>query len=181
MINSNFIEKMMWHGSYILDGSTDGTYNACYLSEESLMLKKQTKERKLAIQKEYQAYIMESGNPPLMPCTISITQLDVSKSGRGLKPRLGVLKAKFRECELSPYKQHRPYQVSTSIWKLEGTPCLFYGLPAITQENSKAGKDIGDLLIIHTTDWKKLEVYVFKGLGTMEYQSDVINYIMTKI
>lgn len=175
-LNSDLIERLMWKDTYYLDESTSGTYNAGYLSDAVLSLRKNTSERKQGIAREYQEKVRNSGEVPLLPLTISIVkELPVSKSGRGLKPSAGTLSAKFKACEQSPYKQHKPYQVRTSLWEL--APLFYYGTPAISQEDGRVGKDNGDLLIIRTSDWRKLDVYVFKGLGAVEYMNDVLEYL----
>ena len=49
---------------------------------------------------------------------------------------------------------------------------LYYGSLGITGASGRVERDNGDLLIVRTTDWKRLEVFVFRGLAGVDKQLD---------
>lgn len=167
----------MWKCTYLKQEGTTG-FNADFFSDEVLRMKNASKEKMCAMAEEYQRHKQLAG-VQLLPSTLYFADIETSKSGRGAKPRIGVLKAKFRAFEESPYKQFKPYQVSTSIWAIDGLGCWYYGTPAVSQSDGNAGKDNGDLLMIHTRDWDTLEVYIFKGMGDIQGRFDAVEYIKT--
>lgn len=137
------------------------------MSEEFLerIMKPATYELKAGTSTSY-AFI--SGQV-LLPKTISIVRggefSSVIRSGRGMLPKVGQMKAGFTMAESSPYKQHKPFKVQTSIWQAEGYRTLFYGTIGLTGSSGKIEGDNGDLILFATTDWKRLQVCVFIGLA----------------
>lgn len=114
------------------------------------------------------SYAFISGQQ-ILPKTISIIRgsdtFKVSRSGRGLLPKVGQMKSTFTSGESSPYKQNKPYKVQTSIWLAEGYKTIYYGTIGLTGASGKIEGDNGDLILFVTSDWKKVFVVVFIGLA----------------
>lgn len=114
------------------------------------------------------SYAFHSGQQ-LLPKTISIVRgegnIKVIRSGRGLLPKVGHMKAGFTKAETSPYKQFKPYRVQTSIWQVEGYRTLYYGTIGLTGITGRIEGDNGDLILFYTSDWKRVQVVVFVGLA----------------
>lgn len=174
-LNTDIIARLVWQCSYLKKDGTTG-YNADYISGEVLGMKKGSKEKMCAMAEEYQKHKQAVG-VQLLPSSFYFTELKTKKSGRGAKPSVGTLSAHFRAFEDSPYKHYKPYQVRTKIWEIDGLGCWYYGTPAISQSDGNVGKDNGDLLMIHTRDWKTLEVYIFKGMGNPQGLLDALEYL----
>ena len=105
----------------------------------------------------------------LLPKTISISRGadlgKVTRTGRGMLPKVGQMKACFTKAEVSAYKQHKPFKVQTSIWQAEGYRTLYYGTIGITGSSGRIEADNGDLILFSTADWKRVHVAVFVGLA----------------
>lgn len=114
------------------------------------------------------SYAYTSGQQ-ILPKTISIVRgadaFKVSRTGRGLLPKVGQMKAGFTRAENSPYKQNKPYKVQTSIWQADGFKTLFYGTIGLTGSSGRIDSDNGDLILFSTSDWKKVQAVVFVGLA----------------
>ena len=114
------------------------------------------------------SYAFISGQQ-ILPKTISIVRgadtFKVARSGRGLLPKVGQMKAGFTRAETSPYKQNKPYKVQTSIWQADGYRTLFYGTIGLTGSSGRIEADNGDLILFSTADWKKVQAVVFVGLA----------------
>jgi hypothetical protein len=86
--------------------------------------------------------------------------------------------------ECSPYKQHTPYKVQTGLWKVEGRQTLFYGTLGISNAEGFISRDNADLLLIRTSDWKELDIFIFKGLAGLNKQldalPDAVKYVESK-
>ena len=89
----------------------------------------------------------------------------VARTGRGLEPRVGQMKATFTKAENSPYKQNKPYKVQTAIWRVEGSQTFYYGSLGISNKSGKITSDNGDMVVFRTADWRRVRVYVFAGLA----------------
>ena len=158
------LEKMKWQGHYI---QKKGTFSYILQDLYDESLEPDNKARRLMVCNKL-GQLTAAGQAPLLPIRLSFIDPDtskVSKSGRGAKARVKQMKANFTGCEESPLKQHKPYKVSTSIWEIEGHKCFFYGTLGITPEEGMPPKDNGDLLAVATSDWKELDVFVFKGMA----------------
>ena len=124
------------------------------------------------------AGLVESGEEWLLPHRLGILRGDsmtsTSGSGRAIKPMEAQLKASFTKVEASPYKTNKPFEVHTGLWKVDGTQVLYYGSLGITGASGRVERDNGDLVIIRTTDWKRLEVFIFRGLAGVDKQLDYL-------
>ena len=124
------------------------------------------------------AGLVESGEEWLLPHRLGILRGDsmasTSGSGRATKPMEAQLKASFTKVEESPYKANKPFEVQTGLWKVDGTQVLFYGSLGITGASGRVERDNGDLVIIRTTDWKRLEIFIFRGLAGVSKQLDYL-------
>ena len=105
----------------------------------------------------------------LLPKTLSISRAAElgrpARTGRGLLPKVGQMKAAFTRAEESPYKQFKPFKVQTSIWPTEGYRSIFYGTIGITGPSGRIEADNGDLILFATSDWRRVRVAVFSGLA----------------
>lgn len=108
----------------------------------------------------------------------------VSRSGRGLLPRVAQIKGSFNKSEDSVYKQFKPYEINTSIWQVPGLQRYFYGTIGITSQSGKIEKDCGDLALIFTNDWQQLEIHIFKGLAMEthlpEYLQQAVSFLQSQ-
>ena len=91
------------------------------------------------------------------------------------------LKGVFTAIEDSPYKTYAPYKVQTGLWKVEGCQSYFAGSIGVSGSNEEIDRDNADLIVVHTTDWVTLDIFIFRGLaGTqkqMDYLPDVMAYL----
>lgn len=172
-------KENMWQGSYILSPFASASY---YSSKVEDVLKiSSDRERKQAMHDAVRG-LVESGDVNLLPYRMGIIQggamASVKASGRGLKPLKAQLKAKFTQQEVSPYKQHKPYLVQTGLWQVEGTHSYYYGTLGVSDESGKISRDNSDLIIIWTTDWRVLDVFVFRGMAGVEKQLDCLPEVL---
>ena len=179
-MNRQFIASSMWRGQYVCSPYTSSSYYASSL-ERNFELANDT-ERRRAIKEEV-AGLVESGEEWLLPHRLGILQGDsmasTSGSGRARKPMEAQLKASFTKVEKSPYKVNKPFEVQTGLWKVDGTQVLFYGSLGITGASGRVERDNGDLLIIRTTDWKRLEIFIFRGLAGVDKQLDYLPEVVS--
>ncbi len=133
------------------------------------------------------SYLDTSGWGPL-PKLISFfdenTISHVARTGRGLLPKVKQMKAYYTKPEQSPYKQFPPYKVHTSIWRVANTRSYYYGTLGISNKAGKISRDNGDMIILHTTDWRRVEVYIFEGLAADKERlpknlADAVAYLKT--
>jgi len=119
----------------------------------------------------------------LLPYRISVlkggTMRAVSSIGRCSIPADAQLKGAFTKIEESPYKVTAPYRVHTSLWRVAGSQTYFYGTIGVTGLNGQIDRDNADLIVIHTKDWLKLDVYIFKGLAGTQKQLNCLNDVMS--
>ena len=105
----------------------------------------------------------------LLPALVSVVRGEsmpcVSNSGRGRLHRVAQLKGCFTKDENSPYKKHKPFKVNTSLWPIEGHPRFLYGTIGITGPSGEITEDNKDLLILETSDWKRMRFHVYPGLA----------------
>ena len=165
----------MWRGQYVCSPYTSSSFYAASL-ERNFELADDT-ERRRAIKEEV-ARLVASGEVWLLPHRLGILQGDsmasTSGCGRARKPMSAQLKASFTKVEDSPYKLHKPYQMQTGLWQVEGTQSLYYGSLGVTGAGGRVTRDNGDLMIIRTTDWRRLEIFIFKGLAGVDRQLDYL-------
>ncbi len=163
-MNREFLRKVMWEAHYCLKPGTNASYlYSPFLSIDQLPDRKQRAEAiaQLIAQNQKEGFEMLL---PFRICFITGDTAPVSNSGRGAKRKVAQLKAMFTKPEISPYKIAYPFKVCTSVWQVEGRKCFFYGTIGITQEKDQRPKDNGDLVIFYTSDWKDVDVFIFKGL-----------------
>lgn len=165
-MNKEFLRRQMWEAHYALKQGTTATYIfQPYLPIEALEDRKQKKEATAQMITKMQA----KGQGMLLPFRICfITGEDsapVGKSGRGARQKVAQMKAGFTIPEESPYKLAKPYKVCTSVWQVEGHKCFFYGTIGITFAEGQKPVDNGDLVIFYTSNWKAVDVFIFRGLA----------------
>lgn len=174
-----FTKENMWQGHYLLSPFASASY---YSSKVEDVLKiSSDRERKQAMHDAVRG-LVESGDVNLLPYRVGIIQgcamASVKASGRGLKPMVAQLKAKFTQQETSPYKQHKPYLLQTGLWQVEGTQSYYYGTLGINDVSGKINRDNSDLIIVRTSDWMDLEVFVFRGLAGVDKQLDCLPEVL---
>ena len=133
------------------------------------------------------SYLDSIGRGPL-PRLLSIERgLDLSRvarTGRGLEPRVGQMKAAFTKAENSLYKINKPYKVQTAIWRVAGSQTLYYGSLGIANMSGKITSDTGDMVVFRTADWRRVRVYVFAGLADPsrfpQNLADAVRFIKSK-
>lgn len=104
-----------------------------------------------------------------LPSRLSIYDKEfsnVQRKGRNIMhPVAGQMAGKFRIDETSPYKLHKPYTLRSQIWTHEDFPALMgFGTIGISNADGKV-EDVGDLLIFHRLDIKKIKILIFPGMG----------------
>ena len=176
-MNQNFIKSSMWRGCYVLSPFTSASYYATSL-ERNFELANESERRKAM--KEDIAGLVKGGESWLLPHRIGILQgasmASVSGSGRARNPLDAQLKGTFTRVEESPYKQNKPFEVQTGLWRVQGERCLFYGSLGITGTSGRVDRDNGDLVVVRTSDWQRVEIFIFKGLAGVNKQLDYLFY-----
>lgn len=123
-------------------------------------------ERDKAI-KDRVAELVASGEESLLPHRLGIIRGDAmtrtQRNGWARTPQDAQLKASYTSAEVSPYKQHKPYELHTGLRKVAGEDIYYYGTIGITNQTGRIDSDNGDLVVIRTADWERLEVFVFRG------------------
>jgi hypothetical protein len=180
MISNAFIEKSMWRATYVLSPYTSASYYAEAL--EGNFQFSDRSEREKAMKKSVQEQV-ESSEEWLLPHRINIlrgeSMASTKSSGRARNRFDAQLKSAFTKIEKSPYKQFKPYEVQTGLRKAEGTQSYYYGSLGVTGINGRVDRDNGDLLVIRTSDWNRLELFVFKGLAGRDKQLDYLPEVMS--
>lgn len=180
-MNNQFIERAMFRYCYI--AHTDSCYHLdsvddCFSIEDKSERNKAVKERIISL--------VNGGELALLPHRITLlkgeSMASVNNVGRAAaSPMVAQMKGTFTSVEDSPYKAYKPYCVQTGLWKVEGYQSYFVGSLGVSGVGGRIDRDNSDLLIIHTTDWRTLEVFVFRGLaGTqkqLDYLPDVMRYL----
>ena len=142
------------------------------------------KERKGAM-KEDVARLVRSGEEWLLPHRIGIirggSMASVRYNGRARNLMEAQLKGQFTQVEQSPYKVNKPFEVQTGLWRYSGTQTIFYGSIGITGYSGKVDRDNGDLIIVKTADWERVEIFIFRGLAglnkQLDYLPEAVDYI----
>jgi hypothetical protein len=91
---------------------------------------------------------------------------EANKSGRNQHPIAGQIKATFKLKEESKYKQNKPFNIHTNIWKVAEYPIFIgYGSIGITNEAGRI-TETGDLIILYSrsASWQEVEVHFFPGM-----------------
>lgn len=181
-MKKTFIESICWKGVYMVCPGTKASFYAEALAVNFELAN--ASERKKANQETIKK-LVQSGEYWLLPHRIGVlvgTEMASSSgSGRAGKRMDAQLKGAFTVLEVSPYKQHKPFEVQTGLWRVEGERTLYYGTLGITGTEGKIIQDNGDLLLLRTTDWRRLEIFIFKGLAGLNKQLDnlpeVVEYV----
>ena len=165
----------VWRGHYILSPYASSSFLSTKVEE---VLQHEIASERNKAMSEAVTSLVEQGDYNLLPYRISImvggAMTSIKPSGRGAKPLVAQLKANFTTKEVSPYKQYKPFKVQTGLWKVEGKQTLFYGTLGISNEAGVISRDNADLLIIKTSDWKILDIFIFKGLAGLNKQLDCL-------
>lgn len=177
-MNRQFLEASIWKGKYLRSPYATASYYAECLARNFEICEKADREKAMA--EDVKGYV-SGGARHLLPYRIGILQKDacreINHSGRGCKPIFCQLKGAYTKNEISPYKQFKPYAVQTGIWRVEGERTLYYGTIGITGPNGRTDKDM-DLVLIHTEDFREVEVFVFVGLaGNPENLKSAVDYV----
>lgn len=179
-MNDKFIRATMWRGEYVISPYTSSSYYTTSL--EGFFELVNDSERRRAI-KEAVVNLVQSGEVWILPHRLGILQgesmASTSVSGRARIPMFAQLKATFTKVERSPYKVNKPYEVQTGIWRVEGSQSLYYGSLGISGASGRVERDNGDLMIIRTTDWRRLEIFIFRGLAGLDKQLDYLPSIVS--
>lgn len=181
-MNKQFIASSMWRGQYVVSPYTSSSYYASTL-ERNFELSNNSERRKVMSMDI--AGLVESGEEWLLPHRIGLLQGDsmthTSGCGRATNPMVAQLKANFTKIEESPYKVNKPFEVQTGLWKVDGTQVLYYGSLGITGVSGRVERDNGDLVIIRTNDWKRVEIFIFRGLAgvskQLDYLPEVVDFV----
>lgn len=174
-MNTRFIESSMWRGNYVLSPFTSASYYAESL-EGNFQLVEDSERRKAM--KESIRELVASGEVWLLPHRIGVLVGDkmasVSGSGRASRRMDAQMKGAFTQAETSPYKVNKPFQVQTGLWRVSGERSLYYGSIGVSGVTGRVEEDNGDLVLVRTTDWRRLEVFIFKGLAGTQKQLDFL-------
>lgn len=178
-MNTDFLSKVVWRGEYELCPSTSTSYYSTKLGDCITLCRP---ERTKAIKNKIQEFA-QANDFNLLPYRIGLVRGDAMpatrRMGRTRQQAVAQLKGIFSKQEVSPYKQHKPFAVHTSIWQVDNS--IYYGSIGISQPNGMINNDNGDLLILKTIDWIRVEVYIFRGLAGslngMKYLDDAVNYV----
>lgn len=181
-MNRLFLQSVMWRGNYVLSPFTSASYYAKSL-EGNFQLTNDSERRRAM--KDGVRNLVESGEEWLLPHRVGIlvgeSMASVSGSGRSGKRMDAQLKGAFTLAEQSPYKVNKPFQVQTGLWRCEGERSIYYGSIGISGVSGKVQEDNGDLIIVRTSDWRKLEVFIFRGLaGTqkhLDFLPEVVEFV----
>lgn len=133
------------------------------------------------------SYYRQSGSN-ILPRRLSISLgsevTRVQRKGRNLQHRVaGQMVGKYVVSEVSPLKQHHPFNIRTQIWELPSHPTfLGYGTLGITGESGRVDGDTGDLVVFYSTDnYKNVVVFYLAGMGNPNDMEEAVKYIQTKV
>ena len=128
------------------------------------------------------SYYWQQGSR-ILPNRLSIKDTDmtnVQRKGRNLiNISSGQLLGKFKVAEESPLKQHKPFAVSTKIFKMPCFPLFIgYGTIGISGASGKVEGDTGDLVILYSTDqWANITIFYFAGMGNINDYEQVAKFL----
>lgn len=174
-MNNQYLQASLWQATYIRSPYTTASYYAECLSRNFEEWDKRARDR--AMKADVKG-LVAGGARHLLPYRIGILQGDacreINHSGRGKKPMDAQLKGAFTQAEISEYKQFPKYEVQTALWLVEGSRTLYYGSVGITGPKGKVDRDNGDLLLLRTEDFDRVEIFIFKGLAGHQKQLDFL-------
>ena len=176
-MNNQFIEKSMYRYNYIAHSKASfhlESIDSCFSIPDDSQRNK--------VVREMVKSLVEGGEFCLLPHRISLLRgmdmASVKNTGRALKPMDAQIKGSFTTIEDSPYKCYKPYQVQSGLWKVEGYQSYYAGSLGTSGVNGKIDQDNGDLVVVHTSNWRTLEVFVFRGLAGTQKQLDYLPEVM---
>lgn len=183
-MNNQYLKQSLWQATYIATPFASSGYILDKLSECLEELDKKTRNANIRARIEE---LVAGGEVCLLPHRLQVlqgpTMQTTSKQGRAIKPMAGQLKGVYIQAEDSPYKVNKPYQVQTGLWPVADRKTIYQGSIGITGPDGHISKDNGDLLLVRTSDWKTLQVYVFRGLAgvnkQLDYLPECVEYIKT--
>lgn len=128
------------------------------------------------------SYIFQSGTN-LLPHTLSF--IDVLSTPQSIVAKGGAVKqmrGTFTRHEESPYKMNKPYKINTAIWPVSGYDNLYYGTLGISGSRGRIERNNGDLVVIRTSDWAQVEVFIVKGCSNRaelnpDFLQNVASYV----
>lgn len=165
-MNKGYLMSSLWRGTYLRSPFTQASYYAEILERNFEIWDRATREKAM---KEDVKGLAENGYNQLLPYRIGILQgescREINKSGRGSRAMDAQLKGAFTRNEVSPYKKFPKYEVQTALWRVDGYQTMYYGSIGITGQNGKIDRDNGDLLIMRTEDFNRVEIFLFRGLA----------------
>lgn len=176
-MNNQFITKALWSAVY--EAHTPNCYHNSALDQCFSILDKSERNKMV---REAIMTLADEGQYSLLPYRISIlrgqSMLDVSRTGRARELMDAQLKGTFTQIEDSPYKTYKPFEVQTGLWKVQGYQSYYYGTIGASGINGRIDRDNSDLIIIHTSDWRHLDIFVFRGLAGVQKQLDYLPEVM---
>jgi len=130
------------------------------------------------------SYYRTSGSN-ILPIRIGISKdcelVPAQRKGRNLQLRAGQLKGAFTQLEESPLKQHKPYKISTGIYKIPEYPLFIgYGTIGISNPEGKITResDTEDLVVFHTLDnWKNITIYYLPKCGSPNEMESAFSFL----
>jgi hypothetical protein len=181
-MNKRFLESSLWRAEYVVSPYTNSSYYASTLEGNFELADKRERE---AAMKEDVAMLVQCGEEWLLPHRIGFmrggSMASVSYNGRARNMMDAQLKGAFTQVERSPYKVNKPYEVQTGLWRYIGTQTIFYGSIGITGNNGRIDRDNGDLVLVRTADWERVEIFIFQGLAglnkQLDFLDDAVDYI----
>lgn len=184
-MNREFLKKMMWEAHYILK---PGTTTSFVLDRFAKIDTLEDRKEKAAATSALIEDNRKEGREMLLPLRVCFTDpsiAPVAYSGRGTRAKVKQMKSYFTKGEESPYKIAKPFRVCTSVWQIPGTRCFYYGTLGITPAKDQKPIDNGDLIVFYTSDWRDVQVFIFKGLAKPneeanldQVQAFVENYVI---
>lgn len=181
-MNNQYLMASLWSDVYLRSPYTQASYYAECLSRNFEDWDKKSRDR--AMKADVKG-LVAGGARHLLPYRVGVLQGDacreINHSGRGCRAMDAQLKGAFTQAEISPYKQFPKYEVQTALWRVEGSQTLYYGSVGITGPKGKIDRDNGDLLILRTEDFDRLEIFIFKGLAgkqkQLDYLQDAVEFV----
>lgn len=76
----------------------------------------------------------------------------------------GQLIGQFTRAEESPLKRYKPYVARTQLWIEPTHPQYCYGTIGTSNPLGRV-QDTGSLVILSSTDWDRITIYYFEGMG----------------
>lgn len=181
-MNNQYIKQSVWSAVYVVSPYSNSCFVKDNLCDCFEVLDKNERNRHI---RGRIAELVDEGEVCLLPHRLMIlqgqTMAPTSRSGRAVVPMSAQLKGTFIIAEDSPYKVNKPFAVQTGLWQVQDCKTIFQGSLGISGPDGAIVKDNGDLLLVRTSDWKTLQVYVFRGLAgvnkQLDYLSECVEYV----